>query len=77
MIISWEVNLRRCSEKQVFLRILQNLQENICARVSFLVKLNAEKFEKTPVLEFCFHLSNFKLFKILKYLNLCVDILTV
>ena len=30
---------RRCSVKKVFLKILQNLQENICARVSILKKL--------------------------------------
>ena len=29
---------RRCSEKKVFLEILQNLQENTCARVSFFNK---------------------------------------
>ena len=32
---------RRCSLKKVFLEILQNSQENICARVSFLIKLQA------------------------------------
>ena len=30
-----------CSLKKVFLEILQNLQENTCARVSFLIKLQA------------------------------------
>ena len=30
---------RRCSVKKVFLEILPNLQENTCARVSFLIKL--------------------------------------
>ena len=34
-------NIRRCSVKKVFLRISQNSQENICARVSFLIKLKA------------------------------------
>ena len=29
----------RCSVKKVFLEILQNSQENTCARVSFLIKL--------------------------------------
>ena len=29
----------RCSAEKVFLEILQNLQENTCARVSFLIKL--------------------------------------
>ena len=32
---------RRCSIKKVFLKISQNTQENICARVYFLIKLNA------------------------------------
>ena len=32
---------RRCSIKKVFLEISQNLQENTCARVSFLIKLQA------------------------------------
>ena len=30
-----EVVVRRCSVKKVFLEILQNSQENTCARVSF------------------------------------------
>ena len=32
---------RRCSVKNVFLEILQNSQEDTCARVSFLIKLQA------------------------------------
>ena len=32
---------RRCSVKNVFLEILQNSQENNCARVSFLIRLQA------------------------------------
>ena len=32
----------RCSVKNLFLEISQNSQENICARVSFLIKLQAE-----------------------------------
>ena len=31
----------RCSVEKVFLEISQNLQENTCARVSFLIKLQA------------------------------------
>ena len=31
----------RCSVKKVFLEISQNSQENVCARVSFLIKLHA------------------------------------
>ena len=30
-----------CSAKKVFLKLSQNSQENTCARVSFLVKLQA------------------------------------
>ena len=36
-----EAVVRRCSLKTVFLEISQNLQENTCARVSFLIKLQA------------------------------------
>ena len=34
-----EAVVRRCSVKKVFLEISQNSQENTCARVSFLIKL--------------------------------------
>ena len=34
--------LQRCSVKKVFLEILQNSQQNTCARVSFLITLQAE-----------------------------------
>ena len=36
-----EVVVQRCSVKKVFLEISQNSQENTCARVSFLIKLQA------------------------------------
>ena len=36
-----EAVARRCSVKKVFLEISQNSQENTCARVSFLIKLQA------------------------------------
>ena len=36
-----EAVVRRCSVKKVFLQILQNSQENTCARASFLIKLLA------------------------------------
>ena len=36
-----EAVVRRCSVKVVFLKISQNSQENTCARVSFLIKLQA------------------------------------
>ena len=34
-----EAVTRRCSVKNLFLKILKNSQENTCARVSFLIKL--------------------------------------
>ena len=37
-----EAVTRRCSVKKVLLKILQNRQENTCARFSFLIKLQAE-----------------------------------
>ena len=36
-----EAVVQRCSVKNVFLEISQNSQENTCARVSFLIKLQA------------------------------------
>ena len=36
-----EAVVRRCSVKKVFLKISQNSQENTCAKVSFLIKLQA------------------------------------
>ena len=36
--ISTEAVAQRCSVKKVFLKSLQNSQENTCARVSFLIK---------------------------------------
>ena len=38
-MIYTEAVVQRCSIKKVFLEILQNSQENTCARVSFLIKL--------------------------------------
>ena len=37
-----EAVARMCSVKEVLLEILQNSQENICTRVSFLIKFQAE-----------------------------------
>ena len=46
-----EAVARRCSVKKVFLEISQNSQESTCARVSFLIKLQASaKFLRTPFL---------------------------
>ena len=36
-----EAVVQRCSVKKVFLEISQNSQENACARVSYLIKLQA------------------------------------
>ena len=36
-----EAVVQRCSVKKVFLEISQNSQENTCARVLFLIKLQA------------------------------------
>ena len=36
-----EAVAQRCSVKEVFLKISQNSQENTCARVYFLIKLQA------------------------------------
>ena len=42
MLTSSEAVARRCSVKKVFSEISKNSQENTCARVSFLIKLQAE-----------------------------------
>ena len=39
--VSLQAVAQRCSVKRLFLEISQNSQENICARVSFLIKLQA------------------------------------
>ena len=41
MMVFLQAVTQRCSWKKVFLEILQNSQENTCASVSFLVKLQA------------------------------------
>ena len=57
MVLFTEVVVQRCPVKKVFLEILQNLQKNTCARVSFLMKkklwhrcfpVNFVKFLRTP-----------------------------
>ena len=45
-IVATEAVAQRCSVKKVFLEILQNSQENTCARVSFLIKLQATLLKK-------------------------------
>ena len=57
---------RKCSVKKMFLEIPQNSQENTCARVSFLIKLQASacNFIKKEALtqvfscEFCENFRN-------------------
>ena len=41
-----EAVAKTCSVKKVFLEISQNSQENTCARVSFLIKLQAEAWHR-------------------------------
>ena len=50
--LSWKINImvsseaavQRCSVKKAFLEISQNSEENTCAKVSFLIKLQALAF---------------------------------
>ena len=39
-----EAVVRRCSAKKVFLEISQNSQENTCARIYFLIRLQAQAY---------------------------------
>ena len=56
---------RRCSVKKLFLKILQNVHENTCARVSFLIKLQVEacNFIKKETLAQVFFCEFCKIFK--------------
>ena len=52
-----EVVSRRCSVKKMFLKISQNSQENTCARVSFLIKIQAlglQLYQKERLRRKCF-----------------------
>ena len=40
-----EAVVRSCSVEKVFLEISQNSQENTCARICFLIKLQAKHFQ--------------------------------
>ena len=42
-----EAVAQKCSVKKMFLEILQNSQENTCARVSFLIKLQVWEKKET------------------------------
>ena len=46
-----EAVVQRCSVKNVFLEISQNSQENTCARVSFLIKLQASGLRPATLLK--------------------------
>ena len=59
-----EAAVRRCSIKIVFLKISQNSQENICTRVSFLIRLLAVcNFIKERDWHRCFPVNFAKNFK--------------
>ena len=61
-----EAVARRCSIKKLFLEISQNLQENSCSRVSFLMKLQTEEvcnFVKKETLAQVFSCEFFKISK--------------
>ena len=50
--INWsEAIVQTCSVKMVFLEISQNFQENTCARVSFLIKLQASGLRPATLLK--------------------------
>ena len=57
VVFSSAAVVQRCSVKKVLLEISQNSQENPCARVSFLIKLQAWGLKETLALvfscEFC------------------------
>ena len=57
---SKEAVARTCSIKKVFLEISQNSQENTCARVSFLIKLQATFFYRTPLVAASNSIMRFK-----------------
>ena len=56
-----EAVIQRYSVKNVFLETLQNSQENICARISFLIKLQAQPamFLKKSLWHKCFPVNTF------------------
>ena len=54
------IDTLRCSVKKVFLKILQYSQKNTCARVPFLIKLQAWTFIKKETLVQVFSCEFFK-----------------
>ena len=75
-----EAVVQRCSVKKVFLEISQNSQENTCARVSFLIKLQASGFFWNPfflmvevfVLHVLYQFHEIKL-NVMKYTLNCIS----
>ena len=68
IIIFAERVSRMCSVKKVFLEISQNPQKNICARVSFLIKLKATLLKKR-LWHRCFHVNFAKFLRALFLTN--------
>ena len=64
LFLNSEAVARRCSVKKVFLEISQNSQENTCARVSFLIKLQASGLLKKRFWHRCFPVNFTKLLRI-------------
>ena len=64
VFFSCRSNHQMCSIKKVFLKILQNSQENACARVLFFIKLHAStcNFIKKEALLHRYFLVNFTKF---------------
>ena len=48
---------RRCSVKKLFLEFSQNSLENTCARISFLIKLQASFLLKKRLWHVCFNVN--------------------
>ena len=65
-----EAIIQRCSVKKVFLKHLWNSNEKLCARVSFLIKLQLKK----RLLHMCFPLNIGKLGKFLRTLFFLVHL---
>ena len=58
-----------CSMKKVFLKLLQNLQENTSARVSFLIKLQASTLLKMRPWHKCFPVNFAKFLRTLFFIK--------
>ena len=69
---------RRCSVKKMLLKISQNLQENTCARTSFLTKLQARWLQKKTLAQvfFCGFSEIFQNNFFIEHLLLLFKILT-